>query len=62
MITYNARTVDGKAEVLVFLDGKRVGTIHQVGGGYQYVPKGGTGMNAGDVLPTLGSVKHSIED
>lgn len=60
MISYNARTVDGKTQVLVLLDGKQVGTIHQVRGGYQYVPKGG-GLR-GDVLPTLGDVKRSLED
>lgn len=62
MISYNAQTVNGKAQVLVFIDGKGTGTIHQVRGGYQYIPKGGTSMHAGDILPTLGDVKRSLED
>jgi hypothetical protein len=58
MITYTERTVSKVGTVVdVKLDGKKVGTIHRVVGGWQYQ----AGKALGEVLPTLQAVKRSLE-
>lgn len=56
MITY--KEIEN-ANIAVYLDKKRAGTIKKVAGGFQYFPKGG--KNGGDVLLTLQAVKASLE-
>ena len=46
----------------VRLDGKTIGTIKEVDGGYQYYPKGHGKSWAGDVYPTIKEVKDSLEE
>ncbi len=48
--------------VTVKIDGKIVGTIKEVHGGWQYTPKGHGNKWAGDVYPSLKAVKLSLED
>lgn len=46
----------------VILDGKTVGTIRAVTGGYAYFPKGsGRKTENGETFPTIKEVKQSIE-
>lgn len=53
MITY-------QQSVIVRLDGRKVGKIVQVEGGWQYWPN--RGPLKGEVLPTLEAVKRSLEE
>jgi len=46
-------------ETIVYLDGKKVGIIKRVIGGYQYFPKGS--KKGGEVFFLLSSVKKSLE-
>lgn len=46
--------------VTVYLDGKAVGEIRSVVGGYQYFPKGS--KNGGELLRTIEMVKASLEE
>ena len=55
MLTY-------EQSVTVKLDGKVIGTIKTVAGGYQYFPKGHGVKWAGDVYETLEACKTSLED
>lgn len=57
MLTYKEVTT-----VTVKLDGKVIGHIKEVDGGWQYTPKGHSRKWAGEVLPTLKAVKLSLED
>lgn len=43
----------------VFLDGKHVGNIRAVGGGYAYYPRNGRGSH-GEVFPTPEQVKETL--
>ena len=43
----------------VLLDGKKVGEIRKVKGGFQYFPKGS--KNGGDVIPQLIDLKKQLE-
>lgn len=57
MIIFIKRWVPNVGDVHdVFLEGKKVGTIHRVVGGYQYQ----TGKFNGQILPTLEEVKQSL--
>jgi hypothetical protein len=56
MLTYKDTTTTVK------LEGKVIGTINEVEGGWQYTPKGHGKKWAGDVYPTLNAVKLSLED
>jgi len=48
--------------VKVFLEGKEVGHILIVAGGFQYRTKRNKGMShSGDVLPSIDHVKYSLE-
>ncbi len=55
MITYKRDDVD----VIVHLDGKRVGTIRMVLNGYRYFPEGKS--KGGELFPTLSAAKESLE-
>ena len=55
IVTYSPTTKSG---VRVYLDGKFVGEIKQVGGGWAYFP---TGHMLGDVFTSISAVKKSIE-
>ncbi len=46
--------------IAVRLDGKIVGSIKQVRGGYQYFPKGS--MTGGETFTSVQAVKLSLED
>ncbi len=52
MLTYATR-------IAVKLDGRPIGEIRQVPGGWQYFPKGH--KEGGDVFPTLEGCKRSLE-
>jgi hypothetical protein len=44
----------------VYLDGKFVGRIHEVTGGFQYIP---TGIkNGGEIYKSIRQVKQSLEE
>jgi len=53
MLTYKKRT-----QVHVYLDNKYVGSIVDVKGGYQYLPK--RSSQRGDIFPTIQEVKDSL--
>lgn len=55
MITYKS----SKLGLKVLLEGKIVGEIRSVEGGYQYFPKGQ--KEGGEVFASIFLVKHSIE-
>lgn len=55
-------TYEEKVTVTVKHEGKTLGTIKEVEGGWQYTPKGHGSKWAGDVYPTLKAVKLSLED
>ena len=57
-ITYKAGAI--KKSVIVYLDGKRVGCIYKVDGGYQYFP-GKIKKEGGSILKTLREVKEDLE-
>ncbi len=57
MITYDKKPTTW----VVKLDGKTVGEIRQVVGGYQYYPKGGKLKDAGEVYLTVLLCKKSLE-
>jgi len=48
-----------KEPLKVRLDGRHIGEIRKVAGGYQYFPKGKN--YGGDILPTVGDVQQSLE-
>ena len=56
MITYEA----GSERIAVKLDGKHVGDIETVTGGYAYCTK--DGKHWGETFPTTAEVKRSLED
>lgn len=56
MISY----VCGNSGVSVRIDGKVVGEIRKVEGGYQYFPKGHS--KGGEILPSMLAVKRTLED
>ena len=56
-ITYKAGAI--KKSVIVYLDGKRVGYIYKVDGGYQYFP-GKIKKEGGSILKTLREVKEDL--
>jgi len=61
MITYEDYNHRGRHETRVRLDGKFVGTIKLVEGGFRYFPKGvGKGM-AGELFKTVREVQRSLE-
>lgn len=43
----------------VYLNGKRIGTIKQVDGGFKYIPKG-RHFHAGTVYSTVAKVKATL--
>jgi hypothetical protein len=49
-----------KEPIKVRLDGRQVGEIRKVEGGYQYFPKGQ--RTGGPVLPTVTAVQRSLAD
>lgn len=49
-----------KEPLKVRLDGKVVGEIRKVEGGYQYVSKGN--RHRGEVLPTVDAVQKTLEE
>ena len=55
MISY----ICGNTGVSVRIDGKVVGEIRRVEGGFQYFPKGHS--NGGEILPTVKAVKLTLE-
>jgi hypothetical protein len=57
-ITYKAGAI--KQSVIVYLDGKRVGCIYKVEGGYQYFP-GKIKKGGGSILKALKEVKEDLE-
>jgi hypothetical protein len=59
MITY---TTANRFDTYVYLDGKLVGCIAKVDGGYQYIPDKHDSSWGGDVLSTLQEVKASLEE
>lgn len=50
---------DRDTPIPVRIDGKRVGTIEPVDGGWQYFPKGS--KIGGEILPTINAVQKSLE-
>jgi len=56
MISY----VCGNNGVSVRVEGKVVGEIRKVDGGFQYFPKGQS--KGGEVLPTVQAVKRTLEN
>ena len=46
--------------IIVKLDGKRVGTIKKVEGGYQYFPKGNNKL-FGAIYQSIDDVKNSLK-
>ena len=61
-ITFEEKFNGGDPWYLTYLDGRQVGVIKGVVGGWQYFPYGGTLMNAGPVFSTLAAVKRSITE
>lgn len=59
MINYSYPEPHKVAPVTVRLDGKVVGTIQQVEGGFQYVPKGK--KDGGEVFGSVAAVKRLLE-
>lgn len=57
MITYGK--FDGN-QMVVHLEGKKVGDIHKVEGGYQYFPNNQT--KGGEIFSTIADVKLSLEE
>lgn len=49
-----------KEPLQVRLDGRIIGEIRKVEGGYQYVPKGQ--KTGGDILPTVNAVQRSLAE
>jgi len=49
-----------KEPLLVRMDGRIVGEIRRVDGGYQYFPKGSSKGNGGEIFPTVAAVQRSI--
>ena len=50
------------SERLVYLDGKHIGDIKPVAGGFCYYPKSASGKApAGEVFATVAEVKRSLE-
>lgn len=47
--------------IAVLLDGKIVGSIRPVAGGYRYFPRGKGEKFAGEVFKTIQQVKESLE-
>ena len=60
-ITYHAKPIGGHVQIGVFLSNRRVGTIYQVKGGWQYRVDGSHKNAAGDIYATLGECKKSLE-
>ena len=61
MITYGipTGTTSNKTVAWVKLEGKLIGHIERVDGGFQYFPKGH--KTGGKVFDTIAKVKHSLE-
>jgi len=60
MIAYQpVKNTRGQEVIKVKLDGRLVGHIKTVVGGFQYFPKGR--KSGGEVSPTLNQVKDSLE-
>lgn len=60
-ITYQNRTVAKIGEVIdVFLEGKKVGVIMRVVGGYQF--QSTSKKHVGEVMETVSAVKNSLWD
>ena len=49
-----------KEPLIVSLDGRLVGEIRKVTGGYQYFPKGA--KKGGEIFRSVGDVKRSLSD
>ena len=56
----NRLAFEDQSKTLVKLDGKVVGHINQVKGGYQYFPKGS--KTGGEVFKTKGECMYSLYD
>lgn len=57
-ITYRSMNAGLIGAVAVYLDGKKIGVIHKVDGGFQYRTKSGS---RGEIFKTLAAVKTSLE-
>ena len=58
-LRYETHIARDMLRLSVFLGKRRIGTIVELQGGYQYRPKGSS--LSGDVFPTLASCKMSLE-
>jgi hypothetical protein len=58
-ITYVYSPTGSQKPIIVKLDGKAVGKIQQVAGGFRYMPAGS--RTGGAVLPSVAAVQRSIE-
>lgn len=63
MITYEEySTTRGKWGIRVKLNGKRMGSIKLVEGGFRYFPKGSKKGFAGELFKTVREVQRSLEE
>lgn len=59
MVTYAPFTPERELPLKVMLEGRTVGQIVALEGGYRFIAKGG--RHKGEILPTVTAVKRSLE-
>lgn len=57
MLTYKTRNVSNNEVIDVYLQGKKIGSICKVQGGYQYQINS---KHKGEVFPSVQAVKYSL--